>query len=142
QFRDERKESRQIFRASREAREHVFTALTADPYSPTDLEAALQAAQDADVKAVMRMHEITSRVIGALTPEEHAALARELKRCFSGDEHKAPPREGCGPMMGAGFGFQKRIGGDGPRPGPDNDETPPPPPPGPPGSSEPPPPAP
>ena len=44
------------------------------------LDAALKAAREADVNAVMRLHEITARIVGALTPEEHTVLARELKR--------------------------------------------------------------
>ncbi len=122
----DREEGRALFRQARDARVTAYRALTAEPFSQSALDAALAASREADLKAVQRIHDVTSRITKALTPEERVALTAELKRCFEAPP-AGPPPEGCERISRRGGHMFPRKDGDRDSPRPDRDDDAPPP---------------
>lgn len=120
----ERREGRELFRTAREARVKAFEAFIADSFSAEELNAALAASHDADLKALGKLHDVTDKIITTLTPEERKQLAGALEACYSATEDQ--PAAGICKELRHGPRHKMRAG-DAPEPPPPPPEDAPPP---------------
>ena len=122
----DRQEAREAFRAAREARTKAFEAFIAEPYSAQEMDTALGASHAADLKALAALHDVTSKIVNELSPDERKGLATTLKACYAGADDAATPAICHDLRRGPRIMQRSELPGP-PPPSPPPDEAPPPP---------------